>query len=110
MESGARYLWTEEALIEYPQEDKQRHFIRRTKEEMVTLEGNPLYPIRKTDTLSYDLSPGAVSEQALYDRVYRLHSHLLQQGENPEPLRGPFRHERISTPLGQFHVGNPPFS
>ncbi|MCC6795252.1 MAG: DUF3883 domain-containing protein [Candidatus Hydrogenedentes bacterium] len=60
---------TEEALIEYPQKDKQRHFIRRTKEEMVTLEGNPLYPIRKTDTLSYDLAPGAVSEQALYDQV-----------------------------------------
>lgn len=60
---------TPEALGEFPEEEKHRHFIRRTKEEMVTLEGKPLYPTRITDTLSYDLTPGTNSEQALYDQV-----------------------------------------
>jgi superfamily II DNA or RNA helicase/transcriptional regulator with XRE-family HTH domain len=62
---------TPEAFVEAPSEVKQRHFIRRTKEEMVTLGGAPLYPRRISDTLSYDLSQGEVSEQELYDRTTR---------------------------------------
>src|SRR5262249_289338 len=50
--------------------DRRRlHFIRRTKEEMVYLDGRPLYPKRVSDTLGYELSPGPVSEQTLYEQT-----------------------------------------
>ena len=62
-------LATKEAFDAYPAEARQRHFIRRTKEEMVTLEGKPLYPARISDTLSYDLTQGPNSEQHLYDET-----------------------------------------
>jgi superfamily II DNA/RNA helicase/transcriptional regulator with XRE-family HTH domain len=58
---------TPEAFNEYPPDQRGLHFIRRTKEEMVTLTGRPLYPTRISDTLGYALSQGEVSEQALYD-------------------------------------------
>ena len=60
---------TPEAFDSCPTEQRQRFFIRRTKEEMVTLDGRPLYPPRITDTFSYDLTQGEVSEQRLYDRT-----------------------------------------
>ena len=55
---------TAEACRRLPPEARARHFIRRTKEEMVDLEGNPLYRKRHCSTFNYDLTP---SEQALYD-------------------------------------------
>ena len=67
------YLWrllapdalaTFEAFQAFPDAQRKRHFIRRTKEEMVRFDGQPLYPQRQCDTLSYDLS---LAEQALYD-------------------------------------------
>jgi len=58
-----------EAFDALPQSERQRRFIRRTKEEMVTLDGKPLYPTRISDTLGYDLTQGGVSEQTLYDRT-----------------------------------------
>ena len=70
------YLWrlllpdvlsTYEAFTRFPQESKERHFIRRTKEEMVDFDGSGLYPERQCDTLSYELSQGPGSEQELYD-------------------------------------------
>ena len=70
------YLWrlllpevlsTYEAFTRFPQESKERHFIRRTKEEMVDFDGSSLYPERQCDTLSYELSQGLGSEQELYD-------------------------------------------
>jgi SNF2 family DNA or RNA helicase len=60
-------LSTPEALAEFPSERRARHFIRRTKEEMVKLDGSPLYPQRNCDTLGFDLSQGPGSEQELYD-------------------------------------------
>src|SRR5581483_11966281 len=60
---------TPQALQELPPEVKRRHFIRRTKEEMVKLSGEPLYPRRMADTLTYELTRGEISEQALYDRM-----------------------------------------
>ncbi len=60
-------LSTPEALAEFPPERRARHFIRRTKEEMVKLDGSPLYPQRNCDTLGFDLSQGPSSEQELYD-------------------------------------------
>jgi superfamily II DNA or RNA helicase/DNA-binding XRE family transcriptional regulator len=60
-------LPTLEAFQEYPRERRQLHFIRRTKEEMVYLDGRAMYPKRTSDTLGYDLSQGRRSEQTLYD-------------------------------------------
>jgi len=62
-------LATPEAFGEYPAEQRSKHFIRRTKEEMVYLDGRPLYPKRISDTLGYELSQGDVSEQRLYDET-----------------------------------------
>jgi superfamily II DNA or RNA helicase len=62
-------LSTPEALAEFPAERRARHFIRRTKEEMVKLDGSPLYPQRNCDTLGFDLSQGPGSEQDLYDET-----------------------------------------
>jgi len=62
-------LSTTEAFADYPPQRRARHFIRRTKEEMVRLDGKPLYPRRVSDTLGYDLSQGPASEQTLYDET-----------------------------------------
>jgi len=62
-------LATPEAFGEYPSGQRRAHFIRRTKEELVHLDGRPLYPKRISDTLGYELSQGAVSEQTLYDET-----------------------------------------
>ncbi|MEW5980200.1 MAG: helicase-related protein [Acidobacteriota bacterium] len=62
-------LSTQEAFEDYPRERRHTHFIRRTKEEMVLLDGHPLYPTRVSDTLGYDLSQGEASEQRLYDET-----------------------------------------
>lgn len=62
-------LPTKEAFDAYPPESRCRHFIRRTKEEMVRFDGSRIFPRRVSDTLGYELSQGEVSEQALYDRT-----------------------------------------
>jgi hypothetical protein len=62
-------LATVDAFNAYPPDARHRHFIRRTKEEMVNFVGKRIYPGRVSDTLSYDLSQGEVSEQALYDKT-----------------------------------------
>jgi superfamily II DNA or RNA helicase len=62
-------LSTMDAFHDYPVEARQRHFMRRTKEEMVRFDGSPIYPTRLSDTLSYDLSQGEISEQRLYDET-----------------------------------------
>ncbi len=62
-------LSTIDAFNSYPPEARAAHFIRRTKEEMVYLDGRPIYPMRKSDTLSYDLTQGEISEQRLYDET-----------------------------------------
>jgi SNF2 family DNA or RNA helicase len=62
-------LSTKEAFDAYPPESRRQHFIRRTKEEMVRFDGSRIFPSRKSDTLSYELSQGEVSEKALYDQT-----------------------------------------
>lgn len=62
-------LTTPEAFDQFPTNRRKQHFLRRTKEEMVKLTGEPLYPRRIADTLGYDLSQGEVSEQRLYDET-----------------------------------------
>ena len=72
------YLWrlllpnelsTYEAFVQFPEESRARHFIRRVKEEMVRFDGTPLYPERRCDTLNYELQQGPDSEQELYDEA-----------------------------------------
>ena len=60
-------LPTYEAFEQFPAESKKRHFIRRTKEELVHFDGSPLFPTRQCDSLSYALTQGTGSEQELYD-------------------------------------------
>lgn len=60
---------TIDAFNDFPREARKHYFIRRTKEEMVRFDGTPIYPIRISDTLSYDLSQGEISEQTLYDET-----------------------------------------
>ena len=57
-------LATIDAFRSFPEEQRRRLFVRRTKEEMVRFDGRPLYPQRRCDTLGYALSP---PEQALYE-------------------------------------------
>ena len=57
-------LATFDAFEAFPEAQRRRHIIRRTKEEMVGFDGRPLYPQRRCDTLSYALNP---AEQDLYD-------------------------------------------
>ena len=57
---------TPESLQDFPITRRARHFIRRTKEEMVKLDGSPLYPQRICDTLGFELTP---DEQELYDET-----------------------------------------
>ena len=68
---------TGEAFRRFPRAARERYFLRRTKEEMVGLDGRPLYPHRECSTFSYDLSPGPDGEQALYEATtaYLLHAY-----------------------------------
>ncbi len=58
-----------EAVRRAPQPTRDRHFLRRTKEQMVGLDGEPLYPPRECSTFTYELSEGDNGEQDLYDRT-----------------------------------------
>jgi SNF2 family DNA or RNA helicase len=58
---------TYEAFSTFPKKSRKHHFIRRTKEEMVRYDNTRIYPERISDTLSYNLSQGEVSEKSLYD-------------------------------------------
>jgi SNF2 family DNA or RNA helicase len=58
---------TWQAFEGIPAEMRAGHFLRRAKEEMVHLDGTPLYPMRVSDTLGYNLTGGPDSEQELYD-------------------------------------------
>lgn len=62
-------LPTFDAFQSFPPEARRRHFIRRTKEEMVRFDGTPIYPTRTSDTLGYELTRGEGSEQELYDKT-----------------------------------------
>lgn len=57
-------LSTQDAFQNYPTDARRRHFIRRTKEEMVDYQGEQIYPTRVSDTLSYKLSD---DERGLYE-------------------------------------------
>ena len=69
-------LATFDAFRAFPEAQRRRHFIRRTKEEMVRFDGRPLYPQRRCDTISYGLSP---AEQALYEATTRYLSEVYNR-------------------------------
>jgi hypothetical protein len=60
-------LSTPEAFNEFPPSQRQKRFIRRTKEEMVYLDGKPLYPKRFSDTLGIFSRTGPGSFRRLSD-------------------------------------------
>ena len=62
-------LPTLDAFSAFPRDARQRYFIRRVKEEMVGLDGRPLYPERETSTHSHDLKKGDIGEQKLYEET-----------------------------------------
>lgn len=74
-------LSTPEAFDQYPPPQRQARFIRRTKEEMVHLNGKPLYPKRISDTLGYDLTQGPISEQTLYDETTDYMRHVYNRAK-----------------------------
>ena len=62
-------LSTPEAFERQTAKDRQRHLLRRMKEEMVRFDGSPIFPPRTSDTIGYPLSQGPGQEQDLYDQV-----------------------------------------
>jgi len=74
-------LTTTEAFDQFPADHRRQHFIRRTKEEMVKLTGEPLYPRRIADTLGYDLAQGDISEQRLYDETTEYLQHVYNKAK-----------------------------
>mgnify|MGYP006281679227 CR=1 FL=1 len=74
-------LTTFEAFKQFPEDHRDQYFIRRTKEEMVQLDGRPLYPARQCDTLGYQLSSGEVGEQRLYDDTTEYLRHVYNKAK-----------------------------
>ena len=75
-----------------------------TKEEMVHLDGKPLYPKRISDTLGLRPDPGADQRADALRRDHRLHAVRLQPGQVAQPLGRTAGDERLAAPPGQFHV------
>lgn len=63
------YLAAQNAFGRLTNKEKSKHLLRRMKEEMVTFDGKPIYPPRRSQTIAYPLKQGEVSEQSLYDAV-----------------------------------------
>lgn len=74
-------LATFDVFEQFPIEKRNHYFIRRTKEEMVQFDGRPLYPKRFSDTLSFDLTQGEVSEQELYDETTLYLRHVYNKAK-----------------------------
>lgn len=72
---------TPDAFDQFPSERRTNYFIRRTKEEMVYLSGEPLYPARVSDTLGYELTQGTISEQRLYDETTDYMRHVYNRAK-----------------------------
>ena len=79
-------LRTPEDFAQFSLAERQPHFIRRTKEELVDYEGNQLFPMRRCDTAGFALS---LPEKELYDRTtdYIQTSYNAAAFLNPEAAR-----------------------
>ena len=62
-------LAAQKAFGRLTDKEKSKHLLRRMKEEMITFDGKPIYPPRRSRTIAYPLKQGEVSEQSLYDAV-----------------------------------------
>ena len=80
-----RVFSTPGALRRFPPAARSRYFVRRTKEAMVDLQGQPLYPHRACDTFSYDLTAGPHGEQALYDETTEYLRHTYNRALKNRP-------------------------
>ena len=63
------HLAAQKAFERFPDKEKSKHLLRRMKEEMITFDGKPIYPPRRSRTIAYPLKQGEVSEQSLYNAV-----------------------------------------
>ena len=63
------HLAAQKAFERLPDKEKSKHLLRRMKEEMITFDGEPIYPPRLSRTIAYPLKQGEMSEQSLYDAV-----------------------------------------
>ena len=63
------HLAAQKAFERLSDKEKSKHLLRRMKEEMVTFDGKPIYPPRRSQTIAYPLKQGEVSEQSLYNAV-----------------------------------------
>ena len=63
------HLAAQKAFERLADEEKSKHLLRRMKEEMITFDGKPIYPPRRSQTIAYPLKQGEASEQSLYDAV-----------------------------------------
>ena len=61
-------------------------------------------PSPVSDTLGYELTQGAVSEQALYDETTDYIRDIYNRAPNAEPLRRAAGDERLPAPPGQFDL------
>ena len=64
-----KHLAAQKAFERFPDKEKSKHLLRRMKEEMITFDGKPIYPPRRSQTIAYPLKKGEISEQSLYDAV-----------------------------------------
>ena len=102
-------LSTVDAFNAYPADARRRHFIRRTKEEMVSFDGKRIYPSRVSDTLSYDLSQGEISEQALYDRTTDYIDHYYNRARILNRSAARFAMSVFPAPAGELDLRSSPF-
>ena len=79
-------LSNREAFEQFPMEKRSKHFLRRTKEELVDYEGRSLFPMRLCNTVGFELRP---REQELYERTttYIRDSYNKAEFLNPEAAR-----------------------
>ena len=62
-------LSTPEAFRRLTPDQKQRHLLRRMKEEMVRFDGTAIFPPRESKTIEYPLTQGPGQEQDLYNQT-----------------------------------------
>ena len=97
-------LATIDAFNAYPLDARRRHFLRRTKEELVYFDGKPIYPPRYSNTVSYDLNTGEVSEQRLYDETTTYIQTYYNRARGTQSLCSPTGDERLSASPCQFYL------
>ena len=62
-------LAAQKAFEQLSDVEKSQHLLRRMKEEMISFEGQLIYPPRRSQTIAYPLKTGEISEQSLYESV-----------------------------------------